>query len=168
LYKVIQDLLPKDEMERIKNIVFSNEFPFYLQHSIVDDGDEIYNYMFSHLLFLGNVSDWFLSVCPPILERIPNYDVLLRAKVNCYTNQSKNYFHGKHLDGQKYDGYKIGLFSLNTNNGKTILYFDNETIEIPSVENQLVIFDGNVLHESVGQTDTKFRMNINFNYTEKE
>ena len=52
------------------------------------------------------------------------------------------------------------VYSVNTNNGYT--EFQDGTI-IPSIANQLLIFDGNMEHRSVSQTDIKNRMNLNIN-----
>jgi len=47
---------------------------------------------------------------------------------------------------------------MNTNNGFT--YFKNGD-KVPSVENQMLIFDGQLQHCSVAQTDERHRININ-------
>ena len=56
--------------------------------------------------------------------------------------------------------HTVCIFYLNSNNGYTM--FENEE-KIPSVENQLVIFDGQKKHCSVVQTDTSARYIININ-----
>lgn len=57
--------------------------------------------------------------------------------------------------------HTVALYSLNNNNGFT--YFEDTKEKIPSVENQLFLFDGLRRHCSVSQTDTKIRANININ-----
>jgi hypothetical protein len=57
--------------------------------------------------------------------------------------------------------HTVALYSLNNNNGFT--YFEDTKEKIPSVENQLFLFDGLRRHCSVSQTNTKIRANININ-----
>ena len=49
---------------------------------------------------------------------------------------------------------------LNTNNGKTIL---NDEVEIDSIANRLLVFDGDIPHCSTTCTDEKVRLNVNVN-----
>ena len=58
--------------------------------------------------------------------------------------------------------HQVALYSVNTNNGYTL--FENGD-KAPSVENQLVLFDGSLKHCSVAQTDENLRINININLT---
>lgn len=52
------------------------------------------------------------------------------------------------------------LYYINTNNGKTIL---NDEIEVDSVANRLLVFDGLTPHCSTTCSDEKVRMNVNLN-----
>ena len=52
------------------------------------------------------------------------------------------------------------MFSINTNDGGTILSGN----KIDSIENRVVLFDGNKPHSSSTCTNQKARFNINFNY----
>ena len=53
------------------------------------------------------------------------------------------------------------IFYVNTNDGLTVL--DNE-VEIDSVSNRLLVFDGSTMHHSTTCTNQKRRVNINFNF----
>ena len=55
---------------------------------------------------------------------------------------------------------QVCIFYVNTNNGYTM--FENGE-KIPSVENQLAMFDGSEKHCSVVQTDTSARYIVNIN-----
>ena len=57
--------------------------------------------------------------------------------------------------------YKNSLNLINTNNGKT---FFKDGFEVDSVENRMVIFDGNMIHAGSSTTDTKTRCVINLNF----
>ena len=84
---------------------------------------------------------------------------LIRIKANLYPKTDKIIEHDFHAD---FDfSHKSGLYSLNTNNGFTIME-DEEKIE--SVANRMIIFDASKLHKSTTCTDENFRANIVFNY----
>ena len=59
--------------------------------------------------------------------------------------------------------HKVLLLNLNDNNGYT--EFENDH-KVMSKANEAVIFDGNIKHRSVSQTDEDLRININLNYEE--
>jgi hypothetical protein len=84
---------------------------------------------------------------------------LIRIKGNVYLNTKTKITHEKHVD-YNYP-HKGAIYYINTNNGKTIL---NDEVEIDSIENRLLIFNPSIPHSSTSTTDSKFRMNINFNY----
>ena len=67
--------------------------------------------------------------------------------------------YGFHTD-YTFEKHTTLVYSVNTNNGYT--EFKDGT-KIPSVAKQLLIFDGNIPHRSVGQTDTNNRINLNIN-----
>ena len=69
-----------------------------------------------------------------------------------------------HLDYPSFDKkFKILLYYINTNNGGT--EFANGDFA-KSVANRAVIVDGDIEHQTVGQTDTDVRIIININYME--
>jgi len=88
-----------------------------------------------------------------------NLNSLLRCKINLYTKKSKHIKTMFHTDSP--EPHKVALFSINTNNGYTL--FKNKN-RVPSVENTMVLFDGQTEHCSVAQTDENVRINININY----
>ena len=66
-----------------------------------------------------------------------------------------------HCD-RKYDCTTAILY-MNTNNGYTLLG-EKEKIKIKSEENTMLIFNSQIKHCAVSQTDTERRVVINFNY----
>ena len=91
-------------------------------------------------------------------SKILKFNYLIRAKINLYTKKDKFIETALHVDS--YDPHQVALYSLNTNNGYTL--FEDGT-KIPSVENQMILFDGSLRHASVAQTDSNVRVNININ-----
>ena len=118
------------------------------------------NFYFTNLLIDRTLSDTWVSpfyhdIGSPILGRL-NYNFIHRMKVNLYTNTGRQDQHNFHTD-MPID-HKILLYCLNTNNGYTE-FEDGEIVK--SVANQAYIFDGKRKHQSVTQTDTSIRVNVN-------
>jgi translation initiation factor RLI1 len=164
-YQIIDNYLSEEKIQNLKNSLMSPNFPYYFQDSVSVFSNTDPKYYFNHSLYYYNsVQSWFYTqIMNPILENLQP-KTLLRAKVNCFCREKTNYIHEFHVDDS--NPHKVGLLSINTNNGKTILKIDNELIEIDSVENRMIIFNGSISHAPMSQTDTKIRVNVNFNFLE--
>ena len=84
---------------------------------------------------------------------------LIRIKANFYSNTDSMKEHGSHRD--YHYSHNAAVYSLNTCNGFTRL--ESGDI-IHSVENRLVIFDGDQIHNSSTTTNQPVRFNLNFNF----
>jgi hypothetical protein len=162
-YRIIDNFLDKNIFLNIKNIMENDEFPWFFVKQINENHDinDLTSY-FVHMFFLesnenSRISNYF-NLIVPILTKI-NMLKLIRIKGNVYQNTKTKIIHEKHVD-YNYP-HKGAIYYINTNNGKTIL---NNNLEIDSIENRLLIFNPNIPHSSTSTTDSKFRMNINFNY----
>ena len=158
---IIKDCLHSDTLKFIKSEMTSGNFSWY--YSCVtypkDPG-----FVFTHKFYdmdSGIKSGRFNDLIIPILGNI-KWKFLRRIKANCYTKNKNHIKHKFHIDDPV--KHKVALFTINTNNGYT--EFENGE-KIPSVENTLAIFDGNIKHRSVIQTDENLRINININYDEE-
>jgi hypothetical protein len=98
-----------------------------------------------------------MEVIDPILCKI-NPSAIVRVKANLQPVTEKIHIHDFHLDHNNFDG-KIAIFYINSNNGYTI-FKDGTRIE--SIENRLLVFDGDLLHTGTTCTDQKVRVVINF------
>ena len=84
---------------------------------------------------------------------------MMRIKGNLYQSTETIFHHDNNTD---YDfSHRGAIFYLNTNNGLTVL---EDTIEIKSIENRLLIFDASRPHHSTTCSDDKCRVNVNFNF----
>ena len=92
-----------------------------------------------------------------ILDKI-KYQNILRIRSSLYPRRDVQKPDPFHVDYNF--PHKVCIFYVNTNNGYTM--FENGK-KIPSVENQLVTFDGSEKHCSVVQTDTPARYIVNIN-----
>ncbi len=157
--KIIKNFLNKNIYKEIKNLLFSNNFPWYYNDSVAYELDNK-NFLFTHTLIREEKTnsvycDFFIK---PILEKIA-YKKLIRAKINCYTRSQKKTKSAFHVD--QVNNHTVLLYNVNTNNGYTLFKKNNK--KIYSLENSLIIFNGNEEHCSVSQTDKKLRINININ-----
>ena len=95
----------------------------------------------------------------PILGRLPfTFNNLLRARINLLTRAKNPIMSNFHRDLE--DKHTVALYYLNSNNGETVFKTGEK---VPSVANQMLIFDGHMDHAVIPQTDEKVRVNINLN-----
>mgnify|MGYP003117356110 FL=1 len=158
--EVIENFLPQNIFNELRDIFFSDKFPWYYVDHIAHPNDNK-NFYFIHEL----ISDKYpcsqqFHLIHPILGAL-KYSAFIRMRANLYTKrptQTRDAFHVD-LPGDQHN--MTGILYLNTNNGYT-LFKNNEKVE--SVENRLVLFKGTEEHCSVAQTDTKVRVVININF----
>jgi hypothetical protein len=174
IVKVIDDFLPQETFQPIKELVMSQKFPYFYRASISYDRekDSLNSYL-SHFLYKdddsadcdvarGPWSEYFKQF-NPIVTKIKEYDdtffTLLRMKANLYSRTETVQVHEWHVD---YDySHKGIILYFNNNDGYTEL-FDGTKIE--SVENRALFFDPGKDHRSTNCTDQKARFNLNVNY----
>jgi hypothetical protein len=161
-YKVIDNFLPIDNFNLIKETVFSNNFNWFYHSEVNFEGVHSPDmlFYFTHIFYHYNQP---LSVFFDLINKnlISFLDVksLIRIKGNLYPNQHIKKENGFHTD--YVFPHKGAILYLNTNNGRTIL--DND-VRIDSIENRILFFDPSIPHDSENCTDQKVRVNININY----
>jgi hypothetical protein len=164
-YEVFDNYLDKDSFKVLKSVFVNNyNFPWYYNEIITKENlNEEFNldrHQFTHVLYRENqgVSSDFYQYVVPLVDKI-NSPLLMRVKANLATRTEKHVEGGFHTDSKL--NHKTAVFYLNTNNGYT-LFENGEKVE--SLENRLVVFNSDVLHTGVSQTDTKIRCLLNINY----
>ncbi len=160
-YKVIDNFLPKEKFNIIKNLMMGPNFPWYYQHNITNLNIETKNNLFymTHMFYDLEPYSSFYNVIKENLLSLINIKSLIRVKANFYPNQKIVNIDEMHFD-YKFK-HKGAIFSINTNNGGTIL---KDKTKIDSVENRILFFDPSLEHDSENCTDQKTRVNININY----
>lgn len=162
--KVIENFLSKKDFEHLKYILIDScTFPWYYNPITIGTQKEKKNELFftHNFLYDKNKVSSFYSIINPVVNKIKsleNVNEFTRIKGNFYLFQNKKIKHEKHTD-QDYK-HKVALYSLSTTNG--FLTVGNKKIK--DMQNQCIIFDGSLEHYATTQTDTKERVNINFNY----
>jgi hypothetical protein len=161
MYKIIDNFLPKEELKIIQDVMLGPDFPWYFNNVITDPQEIIDGYYFTHVFFYEDTygpNSNFFNILIPILNKL-DFKALIRVKGNLHPNVNKYVINSKHTDYEF--EHKGAIFYVNTNNGYTIIEDD---VKIESIENRLLIFDPSKPHSSTNCTDTKRRVNINFNY----
>jgi hypothetical protein len=172
---IIDNFLEPDEFAELqRKLFFPDEYgnlqmewcalPEVNGHSS-DDAET--NFQFIHMFYddncpQGTRTDYVL----PIIRKIPNILSLMRIKANLLTRTKEHVMHGYHVDYINAQGlpHKSAIFYCNNTNGWT-QFKNGEKVEC--IGNRMVIFDGQLEHSSVSQTDDVFRVVINFNYIEE-
>lgn len=164
MFKIIDNFLPKNEFNKIQKILMSDYFPWYFNDYVTSIDDKNEEYYFTHVFFnslkLKGVNSDFFNDLNFLINKM-NIKNIIRVKANFYHKNDKLIVHEKHTDNVSDTG---AIFSINTNNGGTILYENETPVFVNSVENRMLFFNPNVLHSSTNCTNSKSRININFNY----
>jgi hypothetical protein len=161
-YKIIDNLLSTDVFLTIKEYMLGPDIDWAYNSFVAMPDSELrhcpYDFQFTHTFYNKNNprGEW-IELVTPILEYIKP-SAIVRIKANLQPRTEKIITHQFHYDHDHFDG-KIAIFYVNTNDGYTI--FEDGT-KIESIENRLVIFDGNILHTGTTCTNQKTRCLINF------
>ena len=158
-FQVIENFLPQNTADFIEKEMLCNTFPWYYSDAIntPEDNDKFF---FSHsIIHEGEINSKFYdNIAFPILNKLQS-NKIFRVKCNLYPKQNKGITKGFHTDMEQ--EHKVLLYYVNTNDGFTL--FENGDI-VPSIKNTALLFNGNLKHMAVLQTDKKVRINININY----
>ena len=164
-YEVIDNFLEPEDFKILTDDILSTNsgfsvFPWYANEGVtVTDGRNTDHWNLTHSFYQNyEIQSGFFKHLSDVIDKL-QIKSLIRIKANLYPKTDKIIEHDFHAD---FDfSHKSGLYSLNTNNGCTIME-DGERIE--SVANRMIIFDASKLHKSTTCTDENFRANIVFNY----
>ncbi len=172
-YQVIDNFLKYRDFEQLKNsIIDNNEFSWFMNNQVTSSEDveetlsyqeKNWNWYFTHTFYLqipystyfNQISDVFAKE----FDKLDTFKTWIRIKANLYPHTEEVKEHQKHHDYPF--AHKAAVFSLNTCNGFTRM---PDGTKIDSVENRIIIFDGNEYHNSSTTSDSKQRVNINFNW----
>jgi len=164
--KVYKDFLPQEQFNNLKNIVESNDFPWFYSNGATDNHNEDipYDHQFVHFFYQRNsVCSKYYEYLVPILNKLKIFS-LIKIKANLSTRVPKiqtNQYHIDLPDRPKDLKMKTAIYYLNNSNGPT--KFKNGT-EIKCEENKFIEFNSKLEHTSVFGTNSNKRIVINFNY----
>lgn len=165
-YKIIDNFLPKEDFEKIFDIINADHFNWFFNNNITfwkDKNSEKKHYWYcTHTLFKKiPTSHHFDNIFEVFKKKSEVMDLyqLHRMKINWYPYVEKFEEHEYHFD-YEYQ-HKGALFSLNTCDGYTKL---EDGTKIESVANRMLFFNPSKLHCSTFTSNSQRRLNINFNY----
>jgi len=164
-YKIIDNFLEKEDFYKFQEEIFNtNNVPWYYRDSQIPDSikdiDDIGYFSLGFFNYFSNDFNGFNYFLYKIYERLKCL-ALIQSRANLVLKQKeiqKLYFHTDYPFK-----CKTAIFYMNNNNGATILD-ENKQIKINSIENRIVVFDSQIRHSALIQSDTKRRISININY----
>jgi len=173
--EVLDNFLPIAEFEHLKSELLGNNFPWYLNKAVEDEGStedlikaaklsQKYNFQVVHIIYKDYKSQSrAMDFVTPILNKL-NPLALLRIKANLTFRTSEVIEQGYHTDYSDDISCTTGVFYVNTTDGYT-KFKTGEVVN--SVENRLVLFPSNLQHTGTTCTDSNVRCVINLNIIPK-
>ena len=170
MIKILPNFLSKEDFKTTQNYIFNELSWTYNKYIAGSEKDSLDDFQFVHNFFsIRNpyldqpISSHSHILKPILLKLVPFY--LFRVKLNLRPRTAVPHESAVHTDFgdrklHKFD-QTTAIYYLNTNNGYTL--FEDGT-KIDSVENTMVLFDGNLKHSGVSCTDQKRRIVLNINY----
>mgnify|MGYP003140950820 CR=1 FL=1 len=160
--KIIDDFLPQQDFELLRNYLLSDQFTWNYNDSIADRKHGLDQFQFYHSFFditIPSQTNWS-NFLHPLLTKL-NAKYIFRIKANLRPRTSQGVLSPFHRDMEL--NQQTAIFYLNTNNGYT--KFKEDTIDdVPSVANRLLTFYGHLDHCGCSATDCNNRIVLNINY----
>ena len=168
MIQIVDNFLDIKDFENIKNIVNHLKFPWEIISQANKNSSDERHFQLMHSLhyYPYRQSKHLDNIMKPLAKKIKiHFDVkkinLVRARVNCFFRQNEQLEYGYHKDINNNDNLINCLFYLDTNNG----YTEFKTGEkVKTVENRILFFSNTLWHQTVSQTDSLFRKNLNLNF----
>ena len=159
-HKVIENFLDTNLFNSFKNILFSNKINWFFLPGMTGENKD--HYFFHHCFYNLHMplSTFYDDYIIPILKKL-NAVAICEVRANLLLKSEKAYQSNFHVD--RTFKCNTAIFYMNTCNGYTLLHEDKK-IKINSEENKMLIFDSQLKHAVVSQTDVDRRIVINFNY----
>ena len=169
--KIFDNFLEKELLNKIIDQLCSDKTPWF--HSLVDVRTTTYgitknkNGYFRHTFYVDDepnlpLYDFFIK--NNLVKKL-NCSTLISARANLSLRDIDTIESSYHVD-YKFKNSKTAILYLTTCNAKTVFQLEGKEIPVESVKNRLVVFDTDVKHKIIYQTDKHKRYVINFNYYE--
>lgn len=166
-YKVVPDFLPKEDFDYLYNFIFSDHTPMrWRYHDAIAYKNDTTGFYFQNTPYppsIDSKEEYLLPLLPLLYYGgLFKSEKILRVKYNLFVQQSEPVKSAPHYDFEF--PHKVLLYSINSNNGYTILDPNGKNITVPSLSNQALFFNGSIEHQAITQTDEKIRANVNICY----
>ena len=129
-FKIIDDALPQEDFENIKNFILNSNFPWNLTPVVTNEKENLptsASYYFTHEFWSGFNTEPQAQVFVPIFNLL-GCKAIIRIKGNLYPSTKTIIHHNSHIDYEF--PHRGAIFYLNTNNGLTIL---ENKVEVESI-----------------------------------
>jgi hypothetical protein len=164
-YKVIDNFLDEHFYKKIKETITHLDFPWRRRLGSTGPNTPTDKGYFTHSLFYKHFiinHDLYYNFINPILLKL-EAKAIIQARFNMFVNEfffekTGNY----HVDNTFL--CNTGILNFTDSDGGTQLKINNEEITVQSKENQLLLFDSDILHRSVVPKNTDIRYILNINY----
>jgi hypothetical protein len=166
--KIFDNFLPSESFHFVQSQLLSPGWPWYFQDTVdhPEDSDNLKKSQFCYQLYRNHTwqgaGETVVSPFLPYIKPLSLVRVKANLQVRTETTQ-QNSFHVDLLDPdlEPYDNLLTAIYYVNTNDGVTV--FENSP-EVKSVANRMVVFPSRTRHTGTTCTDQKRRVVINFNY----
>tara|TARA_B100001250_G_C19284893_1_gene564925 strand:+ start:30 stop:581 length:552 start_codon:yes stop_codon:yes gene_type:complete len=173
---IIDNFLTLKEYDEIYRTICNSQFPFGFSDKVInynptEDNEQIarttsgtnYEYYFANMVYKRDMPNsphapLLMNIFIPKLIELGVFTSLMRIKVNLYPYIGEVKEHGMHTDQDFF--VKGAVFCINTCDGYTKY---NDT-KFDSVKNRMIFFDSGKMHTGTTASNTKARININFNF----
>ena len=162
---IVDDFLDTESFEPIKSALTSfYEIGWFHQPVVTGHEKDSLDTHFIHTFFANSygrprgIQSELYDLFLPLIDKL-GVEALIRLRANNYPRTTKKIQHGFHVD-HNYP-HKTAILYVNTNDGFTIM---KDGKKVKSVENRVVMFDGEIKHCSTTCTDKLSRIVVNVNY----
>lgn len=160
--QVVDDFLPKEDFEKILNVVATKDFPWYISDSSDYNNDG--NTQLFHILYNNNIPfSKHFEVFNPLYHKLNIFSLFkVRLIATLKYNGIDNKFHSD-TENIPVNNVYTAVYYLNDNDGGT--EFEDTKNIVHSKENRVVIFPSQLKHRTIKhKVDIPFRYVLNVNY----
>jgi hypothetical protein len=161
--EIYKNFLEEPFFLSLKNLITDQDFPWRFRPKMtptLDVSNDNFYFTYSFFNELKINSEYYIPFILPILTKLNCMaPIQIRANLNIQKEDAKSGWHTDYKNKSK-----TAILYLNNCNGGTELQLKNKNKFIKSEENKIVIFDSNIKHRGIVQTDTQTRYFLNVNY----
>ncbi len=162
---IIEDALPRDEYLKLEELVTGENIQWVLHKGTCGEQTNYGDWRFTHTVYHQRFlqSNNSLKEFMPVFNIAPQIETMIFCKLNCdiYTTEPQQ--RPWHVDQKCNCEYSwTSILYFNDCNGKTIFRDDGVTIE--SRRNRAIVFNSELEHTGITQTDSPRRYVLNTNF----
>ena len=165
-YSVEDNFLDIDYFNTLKKLLQDPEFPWYWRKSSLAHNESLEGYHTHNFFTECITSSPHITSLHHLFKKI-NLASLIEARANAVLRVTSNRLSDWHSDRNFSSPFKTSILYFNKCDGPTYLKIEDKEIEVESIPNRLLTFDGQIKHRMKIQSDIKRRIILNLNYFKK-